>query len=192
MDKVIADLLCILLQGWWSIKCRYNYRSLVVVDFYSYKFCVVTLEKFSCTILSKLLRPILSLAQKLGSTIRSILLRSYQQISIIYSEMTEKDPKEAVSSLRSTIVSFAQNFSIISVSVVSTRLCRRTFLFLMLWQLMFKMRKVSLLARVVSLVLCCFGDDDASGLLMVDMLLSKLDKLSILTLLSLNSTQRSV
>ena len=54
---------------------------------------------------------------------------------------------------------------------------------------MLKMRKVSVLARVVSLVLCCFGDDDASGLLMVDMLLSKLDKLSILTLLSLNSTQ---
>jgi hypothetical protein len=52
---------------------------------------------------------------------------------------------------------------IISVSVVSTRLCRRAFLFLMLWKLMFKMRKVSLLARVVSLVLCCFGDDDASG-----------------------------
>jgi len=48
---------------------------------------------------------------------------------------------------------------------------------------MFKMRKVSLLARVVSLVLCCFGDDDASGLLMVDMLLFKLDKLSILILL---------
>ena len=48
---------------------------------------------------------------------------------------------------------------------------------------MFKMRKVSLLARVVSLVLCCFGDDDASGLLMVDMLLSRLDKFSILTLL---------
>jgi hypothetical protein len=59
----------------------------------------------------------------------------------------------------------------------------------MLWKLMLKMRKVSVLARVVSLVLCCFGDDDASGLLMVDMLLSKLDKLSILTLLSLNSTQ---
>ena len=48
---------------------------------------------------------------EIGSTIRSILLRSYQQISIIYSEMTEKDPKEAVSSLRSTIVSSAQNFS---------------------------------------------------------------------------------
>ena len=41
---------------------------------------------------------------------------------------------------------------------------QRAFLFLMLWKLMFKMRKVSLLARVVSLVLCCFGDDDASGL----------------------------
>ena len=72
---------------------------------------------------------------------------------------------------------------IISVSIVSTRLCRRAFLFLMLWKLMFKMRKVSLLAHVVSLVLCCFGDDDASGLLMVNMLLFKLDKLSILILL---------
>ena len=61
-----------------------------------------------------------------------------------------------------------------SASVIASKFCRATFLFLMLWKFIWRIRIDSLLSLLFIMLLFCIGDDEASGLLMVDKLSLKL------------------